>query len=202
MQRVLTIVLLRPPLIALFGWYYLRDQSRAIAIGCPSIEFGSSDKSAPAGRRRQPVVLRGPLAAHRVMDGGPKITRDLIVLVLDWSGRTRNRIQDDVLPFRDDRLRGGQRDGGNLPAARRDADILHGQLNQLQRLLSLAMAEPTLSALLLTRRIDDRPETVCLALQSCLHLLGCPTTATGRWNTSCCQFLRHLPQGRARFDQW
>jgi hypothetical protein len=37
--------------------------------------------------------------------------------------------------------------GGNLPAARRDADILHGQLNQLQRLLSLAMAEPTLSAL-------------------------------------------------------
>ena len=39
------------------------------------------------------------------------------------------------------------RDGGNIPAARRDADILHGQLNQLQRLLSLAMAEPTLSAL-------------------------------------------------------
>jgi hypothetical protein len=37
--------------------------------------------------------------------------------------------------------------GGNLPAARRDADILHGQLNQLQQLLLLAMAEPTLSAL-------------------------------------------------------
>jgi hypothetical protein len=35
MQRLLTIVLRRPPLIALLGWYYLRDQSRAIAIGCP-----------------------------------------------------------------------------------------------------------------------------------------------------------------------
>jgi hypothetical protein len=40
-----------------------------------------------------------------------------------------------------------ERGGSNLPAAQRDADILHGQLNQLQRLLSLAMAEPTLSTL-------------------------------------------------------
>lgn len=34
-EQPVTIVQPRPPLIALFGWYYLRDQSRAIAIGCP-----------------------------------------------------------------------------------------------------------------------------------------------------------------------
>jgi hypothetical protein len=107
-------------------------------------------------------------------------------------------------PFRDDRLRGG-----------------HIGMAVIFRLLDAMRTSSTGSSTScsgycrsrwrsrhsrlyrgLTRRIDDRPETVCLAFQSCLHLLGCPATATGRWNTSCCQFLRHLPQGRARFDHW
>ena len=80
-----------------------------------------------------------PTLPHSTLRRGPRAEAHRLPPLVETSGRRSIS--------RRSAARRPHRDGGNIPAARRDADILHGQLNQLQRLLSLAMAEPTLSAL-------------------------------------------------------